>query len=121
VVVGRTCFAMTDARIECVIDSLSIFGESSRAAIMNQLDKAGISFNPNAFQIEKFCITVEQFLGQWSDFIFEKISDQICERAGASLEDLGISGRAKYISKSALLIELFRILEPKKSEGRIRT
>lgn len=88
---------------------------------MNQLDKAEVSFSPNAFQIEKFCITMEQFLGHWSDFIFERISGQICERAGASLEDLGISGRAKYISKSALLIELFHILEPMKSEGRIRT
>lgn len=88
---------------------------------MNQLDKAGISFSPNAFQIEKFCITMEQFLGHWSDFIFEKINGQICERAGVSLEDLGISGRAKYISKSALLIELFHKLEPMESEGRIRT
>jgi hypothetical protein len=88
---------------------------------MNQLDKAGISFNPDEFQIEKFCIIIAQFLGQWSDFIFEKITDQICEQSGVSLEDLGIAGRAKYLAHSELLIEVFHIMEVMKSEGRIRT
>lgn len=88
---------------------------------MNQLDKAGISLNPDDFQIEKFCLVIEQFLGQWSDFFFEKIADEICKRSGASLEDLGIGSRAKYLARSELLIELFHIMEAMKSEGRTRT
>jgi hypothetical protein len=112
---------MKDSRIDSVINSLSLFGESSRAAIMNQLDDAGISFNPDEFQIEKFCIILEQFMGHWSDFIFEKITHQICKRSGASLEDLGIAGRAKYLAHSELLIEVFHKMEAMQSEGRVRT
>jgi hypothetical protein len=114
-------YAMRDARIECVFDSLSLFGDSSRAAIMNQLDKAGISFNPDKFEIETFCIVIEQYLGQWSHFILEKIIDEICKRSEASLDDLGLQGRAKYLANSELLIELFHIMEAMKSEGRIST
>lgn len=88
---------------------------------MTQLDKAGTSFNPKEFQIEQFCIVIEEFLGQWSDFIFAKITDDICERSTASLEDLGIAGRAKYLAPSELLIEVFDIMEALQREGRIKS
>ncbi len=114
-------FIMNDARIECVIDSLSMFGESSRASIMSQLGKAGVSFNTEEFQIEKFCITIREFLGQWSEFIFEKATHNICQRSTLDLEKLGLSARAKHLTNSELLVEVFHKLEAIRSERGIKS
>jgi hypothetical protein len=109
---------MNDARLQCVIDSLSLFGENSKAAIMSQLDNEGISFTSEGFEIRKFCKVVNGYLGQWSDFIFSKITDNICEQSGVTLENLGLDKRAKHIESSELLIELFTKVEALQHIGR---
>lgn len=109
---------MDDVRLQCVIDSLSIFGENSKAAMMARLNEQGISFIPGKFQIEKFCIVVRQFLGDWSDFIFMKITDDICKRSHISLENLGLSGRAKFLTHFELLVEVFLKIEALQNERR---
>lgn len=110
---------MKDFRLQCVVDSLSTFGENTKVAILSQLDREGVSFTSEQFEIEKFCKVVTLFLGQWSDFIFLKITDEICARSKKSLEDLGIGARANYIEHSALLIEVYLKMEsPQQIERR---
>jgi len=112
---------MNDASLQCVIDSLSLFGENSKAAIISQLDKEGISFTSEGFEVSKFCKVVNRFLGRWSDFIFLKIANDICERSGVTLEELGLDRRAEHIENSELLIEVFMNVEAlQRNERRVR-
>jgi len=41
-----------------MVDSLSLFGENTKVALITRLVKEGISFTPEAFDIEKFCTVV---------------------------------------------------------------
>jgi hypothetical protein len=67
---------------------------------MSRLAQEGVSFSPDTFDIERFCLVVEKFLGRSADFIFVKIIDDICRESKTSLEKFGPGTNSKYQSLS---------------------
>lgn len=105
---------MTDYRLQCVMDALATFGESSRTAILLQLHEADIKFTPEEFDIAKFCKVLSIFFDRWAEIIFGKIIDDISRRSGISLGDLGLAERAAHLDNSDLLIEMYLKMEASK-------
>jgi hypothetical protein len=100
-----------DAVLQCIFESLSLFGENTKTALLAQLQKEGVAFTPEQFDIEKFCIVIENLLGRHADFIFVKIVDEFCRKSDMSLEELGIADKPYFQSHSGILESLFRIAE----------
>lgn len=100
-----------DAVLRCIFESLSLFGENTKTALFTQLQKEGIKFTPEGFNIEKFCTVVETLLGRHADFIFVKIVDEFCKQSHTSLEELHIANGAYPQSHTGILESLFRIAE----------
>lgn len=100
-----------DAVLRCIFESLSLFGENTKTALLSQLQKEGIKFTPEGFNIEKFCAVTETLLGRHADFVFVKIADEYCKQSHMSLEELGIVDGAHYQSHTGMLESLFRIAE----------
>jgi|SRR5581483_4004562 len=100
-----------DSTLQCVLDSLSIFGESTKSSLMSQLTKEGISFTPDAFDVLKFCRVIETLLDRSADFIFIKIIDDICTRSNTSLASLGLGDSSRRHSLSELLTKLLSVIE----------
>lgn len=94
------------AVVECASDSLSIYGESMRAALIIHLKKEGISFVPEEFDVAKFCAAIEAMLGSWSEFVFMKMMDDICKKTNRSIDELGLAYSAKHLPYSAVLKEV---------------
>ena len=92
--------------VECVQDSLSMYGESMKAAMILHLKREGISFVPEEFDIGKFCTAINSMLGSWSDFIFMKVTDDICKKTNISLDELGLGYRSRHLPYSAVLKEV---------------
>ena len=111
---------MTDYRLQCVMDALATFGESSRTAILSQLHEAGVKFTPEEFDITKFCKVLSLYLDGWAEIIFGKIIDDISRRSGITLDGLGLAERAGHLDNSDLLIEMFLKMEASKpNEARL--
>jgi hypothetical protein len=96
-----------DVLLECAYESLSIFGENTRHALLARLQKQGLEFTPEGFDIIKFCSVTHELLGSSADFVFVKIIDDFCNRSRVSLEESGFARKAKYLSHSDILISLF--------------
>src|SRR6185503_16460816 len=74
------------ALLRCILDSLSIFGENTRASIVNRLRQEGVGFTPESFDINKFCFALEDLLGHSADLIFAKILDESVNRLNLTAE-----------------------------------
>jgi hypothetical protein len=92
--------------VECALEALSIYGDSMKDAMVLHLEKEGVSFVPEEFEIIKFCTALESMLGSWSEFICMKMIDAICKNTGASLDELGLAYSAKHLPYSIVLKEL---------------
>jgi len=100
-----------DTVLQCIFESLSLFGENTKTALLSQLQKEGIKFTPEGFNVEKFCTVIETLLGSHADFVFVKIADEYCKQSHMSLEELHIVDGAYYRSHKGMLESLFRIAE----------
>jgi hypothetical protein len=96
-----------DILIRCALNSLSMFGENTKHALLAQFQKHGLIFAPDRFDAEKFCAVATELLGQSSDFLFVKIIDDHCRESGVSLQESGLSGRTGYVNNSDVLLSLF--------------
>ncbi|HLG37327.1 MAG TPA: hypothetical protein VI338_04275 [Nitrososphaera sp.] len=92
--------------LRCIFDSLSLFGENTKAALLDKLQQEGVGFTPETFDIAKFSIVAENLLGRSADFIFVKIADDFCNQTKTSLEEIGIANSS---SNSRILQSLFRL------------
>jgi len=96
-----------DVLLQCAYESLSMFGENTRNALLVQLQKHGLDFTPDRFDIDKFCSVTNELLGRSADFVFVKVIDDFCSRSKVSLEESGLSGKTRYLNHSDVLISLF--------------
>ena len=96
--------------LHCIFDSLSLFGENTKAALLANLQQAGVGFTPETFDIDKFSIVTEDLLGRSADFIFVKILEEFCTRTNTTSEKIGISGKAyDNMSNAGILRSLFAV------------
>jgi hypothetical protein len=96
--------------LRCIFDSLSLFGENTKAALLDNLRKEGVGFTSETFDIDKFAIVTEDLLGRSAEFIFVKILDEFCTRSNITSEEIGISGKAyDYMSNKDILRALFAV------------
>ena len=100
--------------MQSVLGALSIFGENTRAALLSELEKQGVSFDSNNFDIQKFCKVVELLLDRSADAVFMKIIEDICNESGTSVEDLGLAGRSKFVGRAELFREVFLEIKAQK-------
>ena len=70
---------------------------------MHHLKKEGVSFVPEEFDIGKFCKAVNSMIGNWSEFIFMKMTEEICKRTGKSLNQLGLERMSEQLAYSTVL------------------
>jgi hypothetical protein len=84
-----------------------MFGENTKNALLAQFQEHGLAFAPDQFDAAKFCTVAAELLGQSSDFLFVKIIDDFCRESGISLQESGMSGRARYLNNSDVLLSLF--------------
>lgn len=96
-----------DVLLQCAYESLSMFGENTRNALLAQLQKRGLDFTTDRFDVNKFCSVTNQLLGRSADFIFVKIIDDFCSRSRVSLEDSGLSGKARHLANSDSSVLLY--------------
>jgi|GEM_PF-1717344 hypothetical protein len=96
-----------DVFLECAFDSLSMFGQNTRNALLSLFQENDLEFTADRFDASKFCIVTSDLLGRSADFIFIKIIDDFCRRAAVSLEESGLSSKARYANNSDVLISLF--------------
>jgi hypothetical protein len=89
------------------LDSLSIFGENTKNALIAQFQIHGLEFTAGQFDIDKFCMITNELLGRSADLIFVKIIDDFCLKSNVSLEASGLSGKARYLNHSDVLVALF--------------
>ena len=100
-------FVQRDTLLRCTMESLSIFGENTKAALLTRLETEGIGFTSDRFDINKFCSITEELLGRSAEFIFIKILDDFAKHSQMSLEDIGLSEKPRYRTRSGLLISLY--------------
>jgi hypothetical protein len=100
-----------DTTLQCVLNSLSLFGDNAKASLVARLSKERISFTPEDFDIQKFCKVAEELFDGAANLLFAKIIDDLCRQPGASLEDLGLAGRSKYMPYGQLLREIIAKIE----------
>ena len=100
-------FVQRDTLLRCTLESLSIFGENTKAALLTRLETEGIGFTSDRFDINKFCSITEELLGRSAEFIFIKILDDFAKHSQMSLEDIGLSEKPRYRTRSGLLISLY--------------
>ena len=99
-----------DVILRCIFDSLSILGENTKAALMANLQKEGVGFTPDTFDIEKFSDVITELLGNSADFVLIKILDDASKKLNMTPEQEKASERAfHYQSSSGLLRTLFAI------------
>ena len=96
-----------DVFLECAFDSLSMFGQNTRNALLSHFQENDFEFTADRFDARKFCIVTSDLLGRSADFIFIKIIDDFCRRSAVSLEESGLSSKAQYANNSDVLISLF--------------
>ena len=73
---------------------------------MHHLKNEGVSFVPEEFDIAKFCNAVNAMVGNWSEFIFMKMTDEICRTTGKSLDELGLERMSEQLAYSTVLKEV---------------
>ena len=96
-----------DLFLQCAFDSLSMFGQNTKNALLSHYQEHGLEFTPDEFDANKFCAVTSEMLGRSADFIFVKIIDDFCRRSGVSLEEGGLSGKARLVHNSDVLVSLF--------------
>jgi hypothetical protein len=92
--------------LRCIFDSLSLFGENTKIALLDKMRQEGIGFTPETFDIDKFAIVTEDLLGRSADFVFVKILDEFCKRSDKPATELRI---ALHQSNARMLESLFAI------------
>jgi hypothetical protein len=100
-------FMHRDTLLRCTLESLSIFGENTKAALLTRLETEGIGFTSELFDINKFCSITEELLGRSAEFIFIKILDDFAKNSHMSLEEIGLSEKPCYRTRSGLLVSLY--------------
>jgi hypothetical protein len=93
--------------LRCIFDSLSIFGENTKLALLARLHEEGVEFTPAEFNMNKFCIIAEQLLGRSADFIFVKILDEFSRQSKITLNEVGLTEKPSYLSHSGILLTLY--------------
>lgn len=96
-----------EALLRCTLESLSIFGENTKTALLTRLESEGVGFTPDRFDIDKFCAIAEDLLGRSAEFIFIKILDDFAKDSQISLEDVGLSEKPNFRTRSGLLMSLY--------------
>jgi hypothetical protein len=92
-------------------DSLSLFGDNTKTALLIQMQNEGVVFTPDKFDIDKFCRIIQDLLGNHAEFIIVKIVDDFCKQSGATTEEIGLSIKGHRNSNAAVLQSLFRQAE----------
>ena len=92
-------------------DSLSLFGDNTKTALLVQMRNEGVVFTPDKFDIDKFCRVIQDLLGNHAEFIIVKIADDFCKHSGATIEEIGLSRKGHHNSNAAVLQSLFRQAE----------
>jgi hypothetical protein len=100
-----------DAVLQCILDSLSIFGDNSKAAILARLRDEGVESSSDRFDTDVFCGVMQELLGPASDFVIKGAAERFFIISGISLADLGVSDRAFYQHHQGTLESLFKICE----------
>ena len=93
--------------LQCVYDSLSIFGENTRTALIAQLKSEGMNFTPNDFDINKFCIVTEAMLGKSAKLVYIRILDDFARQNKMSLKEVGYSGKLVSPHSGSVLVSLY--------------
>ena len=94
-----------------VMDSLSLFGDNTKTALLLQMKKEGIMFTTEEFEINKFCKVIEDLLGNHADFIIAKIVDDFCKQSKTTLDELQSTRRKTHSSNTQVLQSLFQIAD----------
>jgi hypothetical protein len=85
-------------------------GESTKVALLANLQKEGVGFTPDSFDIEKFSAVIRELLGNSTDIIFIKILDETTGKLGMTAQQREDSERAFHNqSSSRFLRTLFAI------------
>jgi hypothetical protein len=84
-----------------------MFGQNTKNALLTHYQEHGLEFTEDQFDANKFCAVTSEMLGRSADFIFVKIIDDFCRRTAVSLEESGLSGKARYLNNSDVLVSLF--------------
>ena len=92
-------------------DSLSLFGDNTKTALLIQMQKEGVVFTPDRFDIDKFCRVIQDLLGNHAEFIIVKIVDDFCKNSGMTLDEIGLALKAHHNSHAAVIQSLFRKAE----------
>jgi hypothetical protein len=74
---------------------------------LTRLETEGIGFTSERFDINKFCLITEELLGRSAEFIFIKILDDFAKNSQMSLEEIGLSEKPRYRTRSGLLVSLY--------------
>jgi hypothetical protein len=93
--------------LQCVFDSLSIFGENTKAALLAQFKSEGMGFTPTDFDINKFCNITEGMLGKSAELVYMRILDDFAKQTKVSLQEVGISGKILSTNRGRVLVSLF--------------
>jgi hypothetical protein len=62
-----------DILLRCIFDSLSVFGENTKASLLAKLQEEGVGFTADSFDVEKFSKVLQELLGRSADVIFVNI------------------------------------------------
>jgi hypothetical protein len=100
-----------EAVLGWILDSLSLFGENTKTALLLEMQQQGVVFTPNQFDIEKFCKVIRDILGNHAEFIIIKIVDDFCKYSEISRQELGLSNPSTYQYPAHVLESLFKIAE----------
>lgn len=94
-----------------ILDSLSLFGDNTKTALLIRMEKEGVVFTTEKFDIDKFCRVIEDLLGNHAEFIIVKIVDDFCKYSKTTSDELQLARRARHNSHAEVIQSLFRIAE----------
>jgi hypothetical protein len=96
--------------LQSIYDSLSIFGENTKASLLANLQAEGIGFTSDSFDIDKFCKVLQDLLGPSAGIVFARIFDETRKKLNLSPEQSQHHERAyHYKSNADLLRVLFEV------------
>lgn len=95
---------MEKARVvELVMDTLSMFGEPSKKAIVATLCKQGIVFTPDSFDLAAFCSELRKLIGRGSETVINAVYQKLRAQHGALVFEKMESGEAALAVSSVVV------------------
>jgi hypothetical protein len=94
-----------------ILDSLSLFGDNTKAALLIRMQNEGVVFTPDEFDIDKFCRVIQDLLGNHAEFVIVKIVDDFCKYSKSIADELELTRIVQFGSHAEVIKSLFRIAE----------